>query len=79
MNDLMMRQHENIGVTCDFSAAEKDHVITILRVVERLHLLSDPEQIDGVEKYRHVIETIHQNHLHISACIEKVLERKPGL
>ncbi|MBK8185665.1 MAG: hypothetical protein IPK63_23320 [Candidatus Competibacteraceae bacterium] len=65
-----------VGVPCELPSERLEAAITLLRVIEQLPLLSDPEGLTP-ERALQVLATVHANHLHLAAYIRDVLVAHP--
>lgn len=71
-------QPPGVGSRRQLTDVEKEHVICLLRAIERLPLLSQPA-VDALcssgtlEELKRCLEGIHRNHLELSQCASVVL------
>lgn len=65
-----------VGVPCELPSERLEAAITLLRVIEQLPLLSDPEGLTP-ERALQVLATVHANHLHLAEYIRDVLIAHP--
>ena len=73
-----MRQQDGIGVQRAFKDVEVDHLVCILRIVERLPILTSMPSADPAILQRQ-FAAVHENLTAIAGLVTDVLADKPSL
>lgn len=73
----LIKQPNNIGVQRELAIDERDHVIFLLRIVERLPILSTLNTEDA-EELKRLLEAIHRNHVDLAEMATSFLSPSTG-
>jgi len=74
----LISQPCNVGVHRGLKIDEREHVVCLLRVIERLPILTESMAAD-VDSMRRQLDAIRINHIELAALASQVLEPVGGL
>jgi hypothetical protein len=73
----LIKQPLNIGVRRELAVGEREHVILLLRIIERLPILSTLNTEDA-EALKRQLAAIHQNHVDLAQMATSFLSPSTG-